>query len=322
MSYASSRALNRTVSNTGLLDAFTRVRVAAEDYMDERDRADLGWVEESVTDIAAHRGLPELRVVQFNRQQEGRGVGADYLWWWLDRDSDECFGMLVQAKRLHREGARWTVDISHKNGKQLGDLLRSAKQFDVPAMFSIYTGGLVFRRDLPCFHGKAPDCLGCRRMAISLISAYEVSASWESSADVAGLVLNCSTPFEDLVDPERAAGPVWDVNLSKLSPGELRDFLLQDQHGPREIAKRIFKAVTKDRAGSFSAALAEPMTVAGAPIFPTVPRDTGHYPGPYFDHFLRGLRLSPPQYVRDIQQGRPMPREIADQIAGVVLVST
>lgn len=309
------------MSALGLLDAFTRVRVAAEEHMDERDRADLGWGEESVTDTAAHRGLPELRVVQFNRQQEGRGVGADYLWWWLDRDSDECFGMLVQAKRLHHERRRWTVDISHRNGTQLGDLLRSANQFDVPAMFSIYTGGPVFRRDLPCFHDKAPDCLGCRRMAISLISAYQVCASWESPADVAGLVLNYSTPLEDLVDPERAAGLVWDVNLSKLSPGELRDFLLRDQHGPREIAKRIFKAVAEDRALSFSAALAEHIAVAGAPIFPTVPRDTGHYPGSYFDHFLRGLRLSPPQYVRDIQQGRPTPRGISNRVAGIVLVS-
>ena len=41
-----------------LLDAFGRVRVAAEQYMDERDRTGLGWVEESVTDIAVHKGFP------------------------------------------------------------------------------------------------------------------------------------------------------------------------------------------------------------------------------------------------------------------------
>lgn len=273
------------MSAAELLNAFTRVRLAAETYMDERDRADLGWVEESVTDVAVHRGLPELRVVQFNRQQEGRGVGADYLWWWLDRDSDECFGMLVQAKRLHREDKRWSVDISHRNGKQLGDLRRTANQFNVPAMFAIYTGGRVFRHDLPCLHNKAPECLGCRRMAISIISAYQVWASWESPVDVANLVLNDSIPLEDLVDPARSAGPVWDVNLSTIGTGELLDFLRRDQHGPREIAKRIFAAVAKQRAGSFSAVLAERTTVAGAPIFPTVPSDTGHYPSPYFDHF-------------------------------------
>jgi len=88
--------------------------------------------------------------------------------------------MLVQAKRLHRKGKRWTVDISHRDGKQLGDLRRTANHFEVPAMFGIYTGGQVFRRDLPCFHNKDPDCLGCRRMAISLMSAYQLWASWDT----------------------------------------------------------------------------------------------------------------------------------------------
>jgi len=73
-----------------VLDAFGRVRVAAEQYMDERDRTELGWAEESVTDVAVHKGLPEVRVVQFDRRQEGGGVGADYLWWWLDPASGEC----------------------------------------------------------------------------------------------------------------------------------------------------------------------------------------------------------------------------------------
>jgi hypothetical protein len=308
------------MSTVELLGACTRVRVAAEDHMDGRDRAGLGWAEESVTDAAVHQGLPELRVVQFNRHQESR-VGADYLWWWLDRDSDECFGMLVQAKRLHRVGGRWTVDIGHRNGKQLADLLRSADRFQVPAIYSVYTGGPVFRRDLPCFHGKEPDCLGCRRMAISLSSAYQLCASSESPVDVAGLVLNYSTPLEDLVDPACSPGPIWDVNLTELGPGELRDFLLRAQCGPKEVARRMFKVIADDRRSSFSAALAEPTTVAGAPIFPTVPKDTGHYPGSYFDHFLRGLRWSLPEYVRDLRQGRAVSAEISDQVDGVVLVT-
>lgn len=305
----------------GVLDAFARVRVAAEEYMDGRDEAGLGWVEESVTDVAIHKGLPEVRVVQFNRQEEGRGVGADYLWWWLDQSSGECFGMLVQAKRLQHQSTRWTVDISHRNGKQLGDLCRTADHFGVPAMFGIYTGGQVFRRDLPCFHDKDPNCPICRRMAISLISAYQLWASWESPVDTANLVLNDSIPLENLVDPALRAGKVWDVNLPKIGSRELLDFLLCDQHHAREIAKRIFDVVAAQRATSLSAALAEPMTIAGAPIFPDVPRDTGHYPRSYFDHFLRGLRMSPPPYVRDLQAGRQTPGEVAGQVAGVILVS-
>jgi hypothetical protein len=290
--------------------------------MDERDRTELGWVEEAVTDVAIHKGLPEVRVVQFNRKQEGGGVGADYLWWWLDQASSECFGMFVQAKRLYRTANRWTVDISHRRGKQLGDLCRTANQFEVPAMFGIYTGGQVFRRDLPCFHDKDPDCLACRRMAISIISAYQLWASWESPTDTAAMVLNDSIPLEDLADPALGAGRVWDVNLRAIGSEALREFLLRDQHGPREVAKRIFAAVARQRAASFSAATAKPMTIVRVPIFPVVPRDTGHYPNSYFDHFLRGLRTSPPSYVRDIEKGRPTPREVASRVAGVILVST
>jgi hypothetical protein len=275
-----------------VLRAFGRVRVAAEQYMDERDRAGLGWVEESVTDIAVHKGLPEIRAVQFNRQQEGGGVGADYLWWWLDKDSDECFGMLVQAKCLRRVANKWTVDIGHRDGKQLGDLARTASYFEVPAMFAIYTGGQVFRLGLPCFHDKDPDCASCRRMAISVVSAYQIWDTWESPPDTARMVLNDSIPLENLVDPALAARPVWDMNLAFTST-ELRSFLIHEQHGPREIAKRIFGAVSRQRDTSFSAPLAEPITIANVPIFPVVPRDTGHYPSSYFDHFLRGLRTSP-----------------------------
>jgi hypothetical protein len=304
-----------------LLSAFGRVRVAAEQYMDERDRAGLGWAEESVTDIAVHKGLPEVQVVQFNRQQEGGGVGADYLWWWLDQASDECFGMLVQAKRLHRTANRWTVDIRHRAGQQLVDLSKTASHFEVPAMFAVYTGGQLFRDDLPCLHDKEPDCVSCQRMAISIISLYQLWAGWESPIDTATMVLNDSIPLESLVDPTLAAGTIRDLNLRKIASPELRSFLLDNQEGPREIAKRIFAAVSRQRATSFSAAIAEPITLASEPIFPVVPRDTGHFPNSYFEHFLRGLRRNPPPYVRDIQENRPTPPEISSRVAGVILIS-
>lgn len=305
-----------------VLKAFTRVRVAAEEFMDARDRADLGWVEESVTDVAVYKGLPEVRVVQFNRQQEGRGIGADYLWWWLDQDSSECFGMLAQAKRLCRENGRWTLDIGHRGGKQLGDLLRTANQFNVPAMLSVYTGGRVFRKDLPCFHGVVGrECLSCQRMAISIMTAYELWHTWESPRDTATMFLNDSIALEDLVDPALNAGSVWDVNLPNIGPGALHEFLTREQEGPREIAKRIFKAVAAQRAMSFTAALAEPVRVEGAPIFTVVPMDPGHYPSSYFEHVLRGLRTSPPTYVHDAQAGRAIPSDVVDRLAGLVLVS-
>lgn len=303
-----------------VLAAFTRIREAAEAYMDERDRAGLGWVEETVTDVSVHRGLPHVEVIPFTHYQEGRGVGADYLWWWIDRATGECFGMLVQAKRLHQSADRWEVDVRHGRGRQLNDLLATASQFEVPAIYAVYMGGLVFREGIPCSHTELPACLTCRRMAISIITAYQlatVAAAPDVSAD---LVFSESVPLENLVDPALTEPIVRDLNLRKLDPGELRDFLLHSQDGPREIAKRIFHLVSKRRLASFGLATAERTTVPGAPVFPQVPDDRGHFPGSYYRHILQGLRTSPPTYVIDLQAGLPPPPGIADLIAGVVLV--
>lgn len=137
----------------GVLRGFKKIRETAEAYMDKRDLAGDGWSEEAVTAIAVTEGRPHVDVVEFNRNQEGRGpnaLGADYLWWWIDSQTGECFGMLVQAKRLKRGSKGWLVDVSHREGKQLGDLLRTAENLDVPAVYAVYTGGLVFRKPLPC----------------------------------------------------------------------------------------------------------------------------------------------------------------------------
>ncbi|MAY94944.1 hypothetical protein [uncultured Nocardioides sp.] len=289
------------MSGQDVLDAFTRIRCAAETHMDHRDRERLGWSEETVTEACTNQGLPQVKVIPFNRNQEGRAIGADYLWWFLDQRSSACFGMLVQAKRISRGADRWKVDIRHRQGRQLADLLATARQLEVPAMYGIYTGGLVLRADMPCFHDQAPGCVGCRRMAISMISAYQLADVWGSPTTTADLVLTDGIPLENLVDPDLVTGTVADVNLSEIRPGQLRDFLLLDQDGPLEVAKRIFRAVCEHRARGFSAATAEPLTIPGAPLFPEVPNDTGHFPGPYYRHFLQGLRASPPSYVRQLQ---------------------
>jgi hypothetical protein len=303
-----------------LLKAMTQIRVAAEIYMDERDSAELGWAEETVTDIAVHKGQPTVQVVQFNRRQEGGGVGADYLWWWLDSDGDDCFGMLVQAKKLDLSGTRPRVDISHRDGKQLGDLMRSAEHFEVPATYAVYTGGLVYRSELPCYHDQDPGCVECHRMTISLITALQVYVDWESPANVASELINAGISLENLVDPARTASIPF--VLPELRSAALRDFVRNEQSGPREVAKRFFAEVVTQRNGAFSAALAEPMTLAGEPMFPDVPQDRGHYPAPYFEHVLRGLRHSPPEYVQDLLAGRAPSEDLRRRIAGVVLIRT
>jgi hypothetical protein len=188
-----------------VLDALTRIRESAEAHMDERDRERLGWTEETVTEICSHRGLPHVKVIPFNRTQEGNAIGADYLWWWLERSSTVCFGMLVQAKRLTREGNKWKVDIRHKDGRQLDDLLTTAGTLQVPAMYGVYAGGLVFRADLPCLHNGKPDCLGCRRTAVSVISAYQLDPVW-SPMDTARR--RCST--------NRSRSRTWSTHSGRL----------------------------------------------------------------------------------------------------------
>jgi hypothetical protein len=82
----------------------------------------------------------------------------------------------------------------------LRTLLRTAGELQVPAVYSIYAGGLVYRAALPCLHrddreglvraAPAPpgtgldrghECQRCRRMAISMITAYQLSSGWESA---------------------------------------------------------------------------------------------------------------------------------------------
>lgn len=296
------------MTNHEVLASFTRIREAAEAHMDERDELGHGWAEESVTDVAVHRGHPHVKVVKFNRRQEAV-VGGDYLWWWLDRSSSLCFGMLVQAKRLTRSASSWRVDINHNDGQQYSDLLRSSRQLQVPALYGVYTGGRVFRADLPCFHDAEPDCLGCRRMAISMVTAYQLGGAWSrtSPKDTAALVFSDALGLEDLVDPDRPAGPVEDLNLPEIPEGPLREFLLNDQAGPLEVAKRIFRAVSEHRRGAFRAVSAEPTVVPGEPLFLEVPEDPGHFPDSYFRHVLQGVRRRPPSYVQQLRRRPEVP---------------
>lgn len=118
----------------------------------------------------------------------------------------------------------------------------------------------------------------------------------------ADLVVSESVPVEDLVDPDVPSPPVWDINLHELTDPQLRDFLLKPQGGARQIARRIFRLVADHRRGAFSAASAELLHVPGAPIFPDVPEDRGHFPGPYYRHVLQGLRSSPPDYVETLRR--------------------
>lgn len=302
-----------------LLEALTRIRVRAEHHMDRQDFEGLGWTEETVTEIAVSAGTPFVKPIPFNRPQEAV-IGADWLWWWLDGSSQECFGMLVQAKRIKGGPGRWKLDVGHGDGAQQRSLFATADQFDVPAVYGVYTGGLVLRKDLRCPHGQVPPCLACTRMAITLMPAYSLPATRDSRS-LFDLTVVEGVPLENLGDPNTPAGTVRDVNFRQMQPGALRQFLLEPQSGPREVAKLIFKSVSTRRSAQFSAALIDPVELVGQQVFTELPSDRGHFPDSYFSHVLRGLRLNPPDYVRDLVAGFPPPAWISGALAGVVLVS-
>jgi hypothetical protein len=56
------------------------------------------------------------------------------------------------------------------------------------------------------------------------------------------------------------------------------------------------------RSGAFREASAATITIPGAPLFPEVPDDPGHFRGSYYRHFLQGLRRSTPAYVSELQR--------------------
>ena len=180
--------------------------------------------------------------------------------------------MLVQAKRLKRDKSGWKLDVSHGGGRQQRNLLDSADFFDVPAIYGVYMGGLIFRRDLACTHGGMNPCTTCKRMAITMMPALSLSPDWSQDA-LAEVSFAEGVPLEDLGDPGRPAGFVRDVNFRELEPGELRSFLTDDQLGPREVAKHIFKSISIRRSSQHSAAVAERLELAGDQVFYELPRD-------------------------------------------------
>lgn len=61
-----------------------------------------------------------------------------------------------------------------------------------------------------------------------------------------------------------------------------------------------------------------PLALPQARVFSEVPLDSGHFPGPYFEQVLRGLRTEAPAYVLDLLADHAPPEELTRLVAGVV----
>jgi len=116
-----------------------------------------------------------------------------------------------------------------------------------------------------------------------------------------------SVPLEDLIAPEGDDPQVMDLNIRRV-PDELREFLLNPQTGARRVAKRFFAQAASMRREVFAGVTDLLVPPIARRVFKITPIDQGHFGLPYYDHILRGLRLSLPEEVRSLLRDGTMPR--------------
>jgi hypothetical protein len=263
---------------------------------------------------------PRIEYAQFNRAQEGV-VGADWLWWFLD-DSGECFGVLIQAKKLYGSVGNRKIDLEYPRGTrgQMKALFAAADHFDVPCAYILYCGDHQQRVDLECGAHDPPYCPRCACAGVSVLSGLgaETAVNFAPAHQRGQLAIDAyrySMPLEEMVQP--ATDAVFDVNLDVVS-AELREFLTGTQDGARGVAKQFFTAVAEIRTGQLAAPGVELLRRTDETVFDALPADVGHFGRPYYDHILRGLRRSLPEYVTNLvlQGGNQVP----DGIDGIVIV--
>lgn len=299
-------------------------RASVDQYMTTRQAQEHPWNEETATELMCMAASPPITYVQFTRRQEDT-VGADLIWWWIDQ-AGEAFGMLVQAKKLHRapSGGRWWADFGYRRGdrNQITALLASADYLNVPASYMIYGGDTAYRDGLRCGPEHATmECVRCERLSVSITAALVIDDLAVGSPAFGTWIdtLWWASSLEDLADPRVLSNLIWDLHLRNVRP-ELRDFLTFPQSGARHAARVIFEAVSRFRRAQFSLAVADNAAMDADSVFQDLPRDLGHLRQPYWPFVLRGLRTQAPQYVHNIAAGRDAPRWLAEHAVGLVIV--
>ncbi|MHA6796675.1 hypothetical protein ACVGVM_24650 [Pseudonocardia bannensis] len=296
-------------------------RIAVERHIDAIEGSGGNWQEETASEILWANTSLSVRFASFTRNQESK-VGADWLWWWLDA-IDECFGMLVQAKRYFKPSNRWTLDFKGgPGGNQLAQLMRSARELEVCPQYVLYRGS---RADLAAICGKQHpgDCpFNCEVSTVSVLPALEAEQfSWNGIRSAADLALQTAIPLEYLGDSTTDGGAVYDFHLYGISE-ELRALLSEPQRGARHVAKEVFRILAEARTRSFSeAAPTLRLAPAGEQIFTELPDDRGHFSDEYYSNVFRGLRRTPPPYVSEFLQTGVRPPGLPESIAGMVVLT-
>lgn len=193
--------------------AFRRARQAVEKYMTAwLDSGNGVWKEEAVTGLLLTTASPRIRFQTFTASEEADN-GADWLWWWVDRDGT-CFGLLVQAKILKAHGKRWNIDFTYttKGDKrtQISKLLRSSDLFDVAAAYVLYCGDAEYRASMEC--DRRHENVACKdrdRVGVSSLSALVANTAVNVYGKDAGVgAFHDAVPIEDIAAPDNQDEPI------------------------------------------------------------------------------------------------------------------
>ena len=312
-----------------LYDSLRSARLSIDEFTRQRLGQGHETSEETLTDIFLTKVSPHLRYVQFNRNQES-ATGSDWLWWWTD-DAGDWFGSLVQAKRLRRSpSSRYSIDVHYNDGKQIAALYEAARILSVVPLYCLYGGPPETRADLNCGSThQATDCSRCASLGVGLVPALVAERPFtpqRSTDESARRVIAETICVEDLALPSSIlCDPrLPDLNLQNVDLSlDVREFLTNSQSGAREVAKRVFDIVSRERSLHFSssAAVMTRQILDFPPIFEQLPDDKGHFREPYFHHVLRGLRRTPPDYVRQLLDGKDIDCPMGLDLAGVAVFS-
>ncbi|WP_371647876.1 MULTISPECIES: hypothetical protein [unclassified Streptomyces] len=307
---------------TSPYEALRQGRTAADRLMTRMLDAGGMFHEVAATQVLLSTASPRIQFVETAGQEKENG--ADWLWWWVDRDGT-CYGLLVQAKILKVHGTRWSIDFTYKtpgdNRTQLSKLIGAANRFQVPAAYILYCGDSQYRSTLNC--DRTHDDALCKerdRAGVSIVSALVAETAVGLGGRSAGVMaFHDATPVEDIASPDHLDAPI--VPLVRSLDEGLDRFLRQPQRGSRRVAKELLRPVQQIRYGQFAGAAvmdrAAPVTGA---LFENVPNDFGHFSVPYLAHALRGLRAEAPDYVRDVLEGRTPPAWVTDHLGGIVVI--
>lgn len=308
--------------------ALVAAREAVDAMTEELALQDHDAPEEVLTIELCRTAYPHVEYALFNRHQE-HTVGGDWVWWFVD-SSGECFGILIQAKRMKRTASDgWSVDLDYPAsdpGRQRRRLLSAADRLELCPAYVVYTEPARIGSNLECKDHHGDGCGTCKRLGVGVVPGLIADrlVLWNAEHGPASLALDTyryCIPLEDAVDPARGRDPVIDLNLRSIPSGHpLKDFLLNPQVGARAVAREVFRILSVERGGQFAAAAPTMEPAADERLFSSLPGDAGHFGVPYFDHVLRGLRARSPDYVGQVLTGEIPTPPVITGLAGVVVV--